>query len=365
MDNITLRKIALLAGAVVTASVYFNDWLISSLLFNENSTTVNIIVSLATGLIAYWFTEKAVNYFLLKRLKQIYQMIYRQNHKSIDAVKIDLDKPLFKEVENEVSLFIKAQKNEMNTLRHLENYRKDFVGNVAHELKTPIFNIQGYVHTLIDGAIDDPEVNKSYLQKAADNIDRLIKIIEDLDSIYKLESNQLKLEWQSIDLGQFIDSMMDEIKLLALEKSVTVRYEPEVESDIDIIADPDYLRQVFINLLENSIKYGREQRGETLIKVLELDTQVLVEINDNGPGIEARHLRHLFDRFYRVDKARSRQAGGSGLGLSIVKHIIEAMGQSIQVRSTIGSGSTFSFTLDKASPKRLLQMQNDLASGPN
>ena len=350
MGNLTPRTIAALASLITVIAVYFNEWLFSILLFREKEIIIRLIVALSTGLVAYVFTRRVIILFLENKIKHIYQLIFKQDNPNTQVKLPDPDIPLLKEVENEVSMYLRSQKQEMNTLRHLEKYRQDFVGNVAHELKTPIFNIQGYVHTLIDGgALEDPSVNKSYLQKAADNIDRMIKIIEDLDSIYKLESNQLKLEWSNIQLVDFIETMFDEIKLLARERSIQLTLKNDLGSDVWIKADPDYLRQVFINLLENSIKYGKPG-GETTVILLELETKILIEVKDNGLGIEGKHLRHIFDRFYRVDVARSRQAGGSGLGLSIVKHIIEAHGQSIQVRSTYGSGTTFSFTLDKYNP---------------
>ncbi len=342
----TPRNIAILAALVISIAAYLCFWFFSNLLFNETPQVIRLISAMAIGMVAYFFTRRVISGFLVDRVRHIYQLIYKQEKLDEASFKFDADKPLLQEVENEVSLFIKSQKQEMNTLQHLERYRQDFVGNVAHELKTPLFNIQGYVHTLIEGAWQDPGVNSIYLQRTVDNVDRLIKIVEDLDSIYKMESNQLKLDWQSIDLTQFIEARIEELNLMAKEKSIQLIFSSDIENEILIRADVDYLRQVFINLIENSIKYGRTG-GETIIKVLDLDSQILIEIKDNGLGIEAKHIRHIFDRFYRVDKARSRQAGGSGLGLSIVKHIIEAHGQNIQVRSTYGSGSTFSFTLDK------------------
>jgi two-component system phosphate regulon sensor histidine kinase PhoR len=308
---------------------------------------VKILVSIVTGLITFGIISKVISTFLETRVKHLFQIIHKPEDQNADELKLNQNQPLLEQVELEVSKYLKSQNHELNTLRDLEKYRQDFVGNVAHELKTPIFNIQGYVHTLKDGAIDDPEVNKLYLQRASDNIDRMIKIIEDLDSVYKLESNQLKLEWQDIEIQSFVETMKEEIKLQALEKNISVLIESDLPNELKVKADADYLRQVFINLLENSVKYGKEN-GETYIKLLDLDQNVLIEIQDDGPGIESRHLRHIFDRFYRVDKARSRQAGGSGLGLSIVKHILEAHGQSIKVRSTPGVGTIFSFTLAKS-----------------
>jgi len=355
MNNITPRKLALLAGAVVFVAFYFNSWLFSNILYSEQKSILQIVTACTTGLIAYAFTRFITNWYLGIKVRHIYKMINQPADPAEVDSKMDPDQPLMKQVEKEVSQFVKSQNQEMNTLRHLERYRQDYVGNVAHELRTPIFNIQGYVHTLLDGASADPKVNEHYLQRTAENIERLIKIIEDLDSIYKLESNQLSLEWEEIELHSFIRTMIHEMELKALEKNIHIQLVMDEDVDVWVRADPDYLRQVFINLIENSIKYGNTG-GETNITLHDLQEQILVEIEDNGTGIESKHLRHLFDRFYRVDKNRSRQAGGSGLGLSIVKHIIEAHGQQIKVRSSPGKGTTFSFTLDK---------KNNLTGEPN
>ncbi|MDZ4709501.1 MAG: ATP-binding protein [Saprospiraceae bacterium] len=348
MTNITPRKLALLAGAVVFVAFYFNSWLFSNILYSEQKNILHIVTACTTGLITYWFTRFIINWYLGNKVRHIYKMINQPANQDEIENKLDPDKPLMQQVEKEVSQFMSSQNQEMNTLRHLERYRQDYVGNVAHELRTPIFNIQGYVHTLLDGASDDPKVNLLYLQRTAENIERLIRIIEDLDSIYKLESNQLSLEWEDIELQSFVKTMIHELDLKAVERKINIQLITEDDVDVWVKADPDYLRQVFINLLENSIKYGNTG-GHTHISFHDLQDLILVEIEDNGPGIESRHLRHIFDRFYRVDKNRSRQAGGSGLGLSIVKHIVEAHGQQIKVRSTPGKGTTFSFTLNKKS----------------
>lgn len=333
-----------MTGAVVCAAVYFNQWFFTQILYSEQQNILRLVIALFTGLMAYGVTRFIINKYLVPKVRHIYEMIHRPSSTVDPPTQIYPDKPLFQQVEKEVSQFIKTQNKEMSALRDLERYRQDFVGNVAHELKTPIFNIQGYVHTLLDGALSDPKVNQLYLRKTAENTDRLIKIIEDLDSIYRLESDQLSLDWEEIEMIGFTEAMLHEMELMAAEKKISLDLKTETEHEIWVKADPDYLRQVFVNLLENSIKYGNPG-GHTTISLHDLGEQVLVEVADDGPGIEARHLRHIFDRFYRVDKARSRQAGGSGLGLSIVKHIVEAHGQQIKVRSSPGKGTVFSFTL--------------------
>jgi two-component system phosphate regulon sensor histidine kinase PhoR len=198
----------------------------------------------------------------------------------------------------------------------------------------------------LDGAIHDNAVNVRYLQRAALNIERLLSIVEDLDTITKLESGELILEIQEFDLKTLVKEVFADLEIKGLDKNITMRFKDGADKPFRVNGDREYIRQVITNLMVNSLNYGKEG-GLTKVSMYDMDKQVLVEISDNGIGIEEKHLKHLFDRFYRVDKSRSRIHGGSGLGLSIVKHILEAHGQSINVRSTQGAGSTFGFTLDK------------------
>jgi two-component system, OmpR family, phosphate regulon sensor histidine kinase PhoR len=346
MVPLTTRIVAIIAACIVMLTIYFSHWLFGQLLFKESRETVLIFAAVFTGGITYFISHRAIQGLLLRRIRQLYQMIHRTEDDQELKRKLNPDRPFLQDVENEITKFLKSQNQQLNTLRDLEKYRQEYVGNVAHELKTPIFNIQGYIHTLKDGALEDPAVNTRYLQKASDNVDRMIKIIEDLDSIYKLESNQLKLDLQEFTILPFVHSAIEEVKLFAVDRNIAIRVEAELEPDQKVEADPDYILQVFINLLENSLKYGNPG-GSVMIRLMDLEEKILVEIEDDGPGIDAKHLPHLFDRFYRVDKARSRAAGGSGLGLSIVKHILEAHDETIKVHSTPGVGSAFSFTLQK------------------
>ena len=229
-----------------------------------------------------------------------------------------------------------------------ESYRRQFVGNVAHELKTPIFNIQGYIDTLLDGAIDDEEINRKFLERANKSVARMIYIIEDLDQITKLEAGTLEIEESPVDIIEVITDVVDQLDMKAKKRNVNVIVKQQQQKGRFLVrVDVEKIKQVLINLIVNAIKYGKEG-GEVLVRTYEMGEQVLVEVADDGNGIASDHLTKVFERFYRVDKSRDRGQGGSGLGLSIVKHIIEAHGQTINIRSTEGEGCTLSFTLKKA-----------------
>ena len=229
----------------------------------------------------------------------------------------------------------------------LQQQQQNFMMAVTHELKTPIFNIQGYLDSLIDGGLDDPRVNKLFLQRAAKNVERLQTIVLDLETISRLESGQLILELQTFDIKDLAKEVFEDMEIKAAEKNLSLEFKEKASSSIKVRADREKIRQVLVNLIQNSIKYGIPN-GRTRVGFYDMDRMVLVEVADNGIGIPKQHLSHIFDRFYRVDKSRSRDQGGSGLGLSIVKHIIEAHKQTINVRSTPNFGSTFGFTLEKA-----------------
>ncbi len=248
----------------------------------------------------------------------------------------------------EIEKFAKDKKIEIDTLKIREEYRKDFLGNVSHELKTPLFTVQGYIETLLDGAIDDKGIRKKYLQRAAKGVDRLIYIIKDLDLITKLEVGDLNLEKEVFDIVELIESVFELLEMKATKKKITLTFDINYDEPIYVQADKEKIQQVVTNLLVNSIKYGHKD-GTTEVSVENLiKNKVIVRVTDNGEGIPKVHIPRLFERFYRVDKSGSRSEGGSGLGLAIVKHIMEAHNEKIYVESEIGVGSEFSFTLEKA-----------------
>ncbi len=247
----------------------------------------------------------------------------------------------------EVANWAFKTKEEISKLQSLSKYRKEYVGNISHELKTPIFSIQGYLHTLLEGGIHDENINVSYLQKALYNLDRLENIVEDLDTINHLESNKDAIIIAPFDIRELIKKVLGELEKVASDASIILNYDVGDSSPIMVMGDQKRIHQVIYNLLINSIKYGKEG-GTTKVNFHPIEKQIVVEVVDDGIGIEERHLNHLFDRFYRVDQSRSRSLGGSGLGLSIVKHILETHDQSISVSSVPGAGSTFSFALNRS-----------------
>ena len=265
----------------------------------------------------------------------------------LKADKIGMDRIILDEVEREVSEWADQYERDEEELERLASYRRRFIGDVSHELKTPIFNIQGFVHTLLDGAIHDDKVNIQYLNRAAKNVDRLQSIVEDLETINKLEAGQVVLDLRDFDLHELADEVFEDLEMRARERNIRLTYKDGANQRFQVRADKETIRQVLVNLVHNSIKYGREG-GVTKVSFYDMENFVLVEVSDNGIGIPEEHLKYVFDRFYRIDKSRSRDAGGTGLGLAIVKHIIEAHKQTINVRSTVGQGSTFGFTLEKA-----------------
>lgn len=293
-----------------------------------------------------------VSYFIEKlfynKLKAIYKNILRLKTRSAVSAQMNVrDNDIFIEINNQLNNWETEQQIEIEELKKAEVYRREFLGNVSHELKTPIFSAQGYLHTLIDGGIEDEDINMLYLQKSSKSLDRLIAIVEDLESISKLEAGEMHLEMRIFDIRDLVKEVFESLELKAKEKNISLQQKENANTQIYVSADKERIRQVLVNLIENSIKYGKND-GETIVQYYLNNGEVSIEIKDNGIGIEQQYLPRLFERFFRVDKSRSRDIGGTGLGLAIVKHIIEAHKQSITVDSTPGKGTTFSFGLKKS-----------------
>ncbi len=254
--------------------------------------------------------------------------------------------------------FLKKESNkkEIAELKANERYRKEFLGNVSHELKTPIFNMQGYILTLLDGGLEDPEINKKYLQRTEQNINRMISVVEDLETISKLEAHELKLSYSSFNIIKLIKEVIEMLEIRASENQIKLKFDTD-KKEIFVRADKDRITEVLMNLVANSIRYGKAH-GRTKIQLIENRYSVRIDVIDNGIGIESKHLKRIFERFYRVDKSRSKKLGGTGLGLSIVKHIIDAHGQAITVKSTPNIGTSFTFTLDKSKQKHSNKSSN-------
>ncbi|MAX79306.1 MAG: two-component sensor histidine kinase [Crocinitomicaceae bacterium] len=304
-----------------------------------------LLIAFIVGLV---IANMAIERFVHQKIKLIYKTIHRlKTQNNPKNLTIDYSTDVLSEVNKEVLEWAKDNREEIAQLKKQEEFRKEFIGNLSHELKTPIFSIQGYLLTLLEGGLEDPSINREYLARADKNLDRLINLINELDMITRLESGQTHLELEKVDLVEITRDLFGALEYRAHQKGITFKFKENHTKPIWVMADRGKITQVITNLLVNSIKYGRES-GVTQVRFYDMDENILVEIEDNGTGIAQEHLPRLFERFYRVDKSRNRHQGGSGLGLAIVKHIIDAHGQSINVRSTEGEGSTFSFTLKKA-----------------
>jgi len=290
--------------------------------------------------------------FIVSRIEKVYNdiMLLESNTSPVQNFPISMDMDF---LTKEIRKYAKLKRIEVESFKAREEFRKEFVGNVAHELKTPLFTVQGYISTLLDGAMDDPEVLKKYLKRADKGVDRLNYIVQDLDMITKIEFGDSKLKKSDFDIIDLIKNVFEDLEMKAKKKSISLLLENTIQDPSEgsslVHADQKRIQQVLTNLIVNSIKYGHSN-GTTEVGVEILgDDKVIVRVTDNGEGIEAEHLPRLFERFYRVDKSGARSEGGSGLGLSIVKHIIDAHEEKIYVESKYGIGSEFSFTLPKVS----------------
>jgi len=328
---------AIIAIPISTAIYYFHPvWLISVI-------ALIIIFTGSYGLILFM-----VQRFVYRKIKLIYKLIYQTKASKREEFyyKNILPQKSIDEVRKDVETWAEQRKAEIELLKKNEIYRKEFLQNLSHELKTPIFAIQGYVDTLINGALENPEVNKKFLNSTSRNIDRLVNLVDDLDEISKLERGEQQLYKENFVVQELVKDVYESLLIKAEKKQIRLVIKKGCEVTLTVFADKEKIRQVFINLVENSIKYGK-QNGTIEASAYKIDgKKILIEISDDGNGIAEEHLGRIFERFYRTDVARSRKVGGSGLGLAICKHIVEAHQQAIHVRSTIDVGTTFGFTLE-------------------
>lgn len=303
-----------------------------------------VLVSFGTSFGLSWWS---VETFLHGKIKMLYRSIhspeqleakYRDASKARDALA---------EVQKDVEEWASGKQSEIQSLKEQAKFRRDFIGNLAHELKTPIFNMQGYLLTLLEGGLEDPKINHDYLNRADENLERLIALVKDMDNISKLEAGREVLKPEKFNLIELVEEVFHLFELRAAEKNIELRFNKKYERPINVRADRGKILQVFSNLILNSVNYGKFE-GYVEVRFMDMQQNILVEVADDGIGVQPEDLPRLFERFYRVDKSRSRNQGGTGLGLAIVKHIIESHGQSINVRSVVDKGTTFSFTLERA-----------------
>jgi two-component system phosphate regulon sensor histidine kinase PhoR len=307
--------------------------------------TVSFIILI---FIQYLVLRYSLERFIYSRIKLVYKSIHKQKLKKDDKKDqiTSIHGDIIGKVNEEVENWANDRKEEIDELRKMEVYRREFLGNVSHELKTPLFNLQGFILTLMDGGIHDSKVNVDFLEKSQKNIERMITIVEDLEVISRLETGEATPLLSNFSITALVREVMEFLEPKADERQIKLLFAAEYNDSMFVRADKEKIRTVLTNLIDNSIKYGIAG-GRTKVSFYDMDENYLIEISDNGVGIEETHISRLFERFYRVDKHRSRAQGGSGLGLAIVKHIIEAHDQTINVRSAPGVGSTFSLTLKK------------------
>ncbi|MEM9647385.1 MAG: ATP-binding protein [Bacteroidota bacterium] len=338
-------KFALRSSLLIT--IFLGALFATYLVYQEQSLWVPVpVFSLLCFLGCFTILQIRVERFIYRRVKKIYDDVSLLESSSFSSKPVTTD---MKTLTQEIGKFAEDKKIEIDTLKIREEYRKDFLGNVSHELKTPLFTVQGYILTLLDGAMNDKKIREKYLNRANKGVERLIYIVRDLDLITKLEVGGLKLEREDFDIIELIQNVFDLLEMKASKKGIALTFDMEYSQPIYVNADREKIQQVVSNLLVNSIKYGHSN-GTTEVSVENLiKNKVIIRVTDNGEGIPKQHIPRLFERFYRVDQSGSRTEGGSGLGLSIVKHIIEAHDEKIYVESEEDVGSEFSFTLEKTS----------------
>ncbi len=349
LKNATPRQLAFFAAFGIAISFIFFSTIILFIFQLKIDLQLIVVTSILVSLLSYVVFYYVLKIYIYRKVKLVYKNIHRLKlvgSEKASSTDIDMNEDIISQVQSEVKNWAEDQEREIKQLKTMEDYRRNFVGNVSHELKTPLFTVQGYIHTLLEGGLYDEKINMSFLKKAARGVNRLQSIVEDLDVITQLESGNLEMEFSEFPIKKLVEEVFEELEIFAKEKNISLEFKEGTDSNFMVSADRDNINIVLVNLILNSIKYGIEN-GHTKVSFYDMDKHVLIEVSDNGIGIKAEHLGHVFDRFYRVDSSGSRSAGGSGLGLSIVKHILEGHRQTVNARSREGMGSTFGFTLKK------------------
>ena len=324
-------------ATIVGFSAYF--------LFTKFGLPVALLSIVVLFIFFFFIIQYRVEYFIYRRVRKIYDDVSLLEIEDLQRTSVTTD---METLSKSVQKFAEGKRIEIQNLTERDSFRRDFLGNVSHELKTPLFTVQGYLLTLIEGASDDTEILNKYLDRANKGVERLVAIVKDLDMIAKLETDGLKMNIEPFNILEIVQNVFDLFEMKAKKKNISLTFDRIYEFPIFVTGDPERIEQVLINLVVNSIKYGKIG-GVTTVGVDNYnENKFIIKVSDNGEGVKQEHLSRLFERFYRVDQSRSREQGGSVLGLSIVKHIIEAHNENILLKSTFGEGSEFSFTLEKA-----------------
>ncbi|MFQ3576741.1 MAG: ATP-binding protein [Cytophagales bacterium] len=337
---------AFVIGLVVTLVTLFSHY------FFGGSSISFYVIAVITFAVTYFLVYFTLEFLIFKEIKKIYELMDKLKKKDFKAhikrIKHSFN-PLEK-INQEIFTFASKKEQEINELKKLEQYRREFLADVSHELKTPIFAAQGFIHTLIDGAIDDKTVRDRFLKKAAKSLDGLNLLVQDLLTLSQIEIGEIKMQFHDFDLLELVEEIFEQLESKAEKKGIKFKIHTDTSKKHLVHADPNRIRQVLTNLIDNAIKYGNEKGAVDVFLEKDKD-HVHIIVRDNGPGIPPEHLGRIFERFYRVDKSRSKESGGTGLGLAIVKHILDAHGSKISVTSKTGKGSTFSFKLKKNTEK--------------
>jgi len=337
-------KFAFKSSLLITLFTFITIGLFTKIFYNEFDLTFALIVSLVIFLFSFFLIQFRVERFIYRRVKKIYDEVSLLDVEELSKKSITSN---IETLSLEVKKFAEDKRLEIELLQIREEYRREFLGNVSHELKTPLFTVQGYLLTLMEGAIKDKSIRNKYLERANKGVERLINIVKDLDMIARLESGNLNPTIKTFNIIELIQNVFELLEIKAKKREIYLTFDKKYETPILVKADVERIEQVLINLIENSIKYGR-QKGKTIVSVKNYSSrQFIIKVIDDGEGVQQHNISRLFERFYRVDQSRSREQGGSGLGLSIVKHILEVHHQQIFVESEYGKGSTFTFTLEK------------------
>ena len=320
--------------------------LFSYFFFSKEIDLLSILIfEIIVFVLSFFIIQYRAERFIYKRIKKIYDEISILDVDDLKKNSITTD---IETLSKTVQEFVEGKRIEIQNLTERDSFRRDFLGNVAHELKTPLFTVQGYILTLLEGAADDEMIRTKYLDRTSKGVERLVSIVKDLDMIAKLETEGMKMNFEVFNILELVQNVFDLFEMRAKKKNITLQFDRVYEFPVFVMGDIERIEQVLINLVVNSIKYGKPN-GTTSIGIDSYNEQkYIIKVIDNGEGIKQEHLSRLFERFYRVDQSRSRDQGGSGLGLSIVKHIIEAHNETILLKSVYGEGSEFSFTLEKA-----------------
>lgn len=332
--------ISVIVAAIFTAFLYVAPYL------SMRALALTLGCTFSVCFILIYFSYETLIFREINNIYEALEHVKRKEFRRMSNKFLFRPDPL-KRIRDEIVYMAEQKQKEIDELKHLQKLRREFLADVSHELKTPIFAAQGFIHTLLDGAIDDENVRDKFLQKAAKSLDGLDELVQDLISISQLEKGVVKMEKRRFNIVTLCQEVFDELELKAANRNITLHLNTKSSSITNVFADPNRIRQVLINLIDNAIKYGRPD-GNIWLSVEESKNKIQVTVTDDGPGIAAEHQHRIFERFYRIDKSRSRESGGSGLGLAISKHILEAHRSAIELKSEVNQGTTMKFKLVKA-----------------